>query len=101
MHQLPYTAEGLACARATLTDLRIMGTVTAEERAGLVGMAFSILQKDRAARLGLIAPPTLTGKVIHIPRALFQAGRTITQVRPRRVVRLIVRPAGPTPGDAA
>lgn len=94
----PYSADGLACARATLTNLTIMGSVTAEQRVDLVGMAFEILHKDRAARLGLQGEPLGPARVITIPRAVFQAGRP----KPRRRPRLLVLPAcGPTPGDAA
>lgn len=65
MPRSPYSADGLACARA--------------------------------ARLGLTPAPEATGRVIRITRAVFEAGRP----KPPRRPRLIVLPAGPTPGDAA
>lgn len=98
MPRSPYSADGLACARAALTDLRIIGAASREERLNIVGMALDILRKDRAIRLGpkaALAP--VTGRVIRIPRAVFEAGRP----KPPRRPRLIVLPAGPTPGDAA
>lgn len=94
MPRSPYSADGLACARAALTDLRTIGAASREERLNIVGMALDILRKDRAARLGLTPAPEATGRVI---RAVFEAGRP----KPPRRPRLIVLPAGPTPGDAA
>lgn len=97
MPRSPYSPDGLACARAALTDLRIIGAASREERLNIVGMALGILRKDRCARLGLAPAPETTGRVITIPRAVFEAGRP----KPPRRPRLIVLPAGPTPGDAA
>lgn len=45
-----------------------------------------------------ILRPAIPGRVIWVPRAIFEAGRTTLHRPPR----LIVLPAGgPTPGDAA
>lgn len=94
----PYSADGLATARQALTDMRIIGTITAEERDDIIRKAFCILRGDRTARLGPFPGHDGTDRVIRIPRAVFEAGRP----RPRRRPRLIVLPAGgPTPGDAA
>jgi hypothetical protein len=96
----PYSPDGLACARSTLTDTRFMGSISAAERSGLVGMAFDILRNDRAHRLGPVEPPAVPGRVIRIPRAVFEAGRLPAPTRRRP--RILVMPAGnPTSGDVA
>jgi hypothetical protein len=93
----PYRAEGIDLARRVLTDGAYLTSVPADKRAELVQMAFDILHKDRAARLGLDRSQPVEAEVICFRRATLQAGRKITSRRPR----LIVMPAGPNPGDAA
>lgn len=98
MRRSPYSPEGVAFAQSVLTDGPYLVSVDPMKRRELVGMALTLLQNDRAARLGLDGTPPTSCRVIRIPRCLFQAGRTITRRRPR----LVVLPAtGPTPGDAA
>lgn len=98
MNRSPYPAEGIALARRTLTDAAYLSGITPEARAELVQLAFDILHNDRAARLGP-ADGARTGRVITIPRAVFQAG---LPKRPRRRPRIIVRPLhSGSPGDAA
>ena len=90
----PYSPEGVGLARRVLTDTSYWANVTRDARAELTGMAFDILHKDRAARLGLTGTPPESPRVIVIPHAVFQAGRR-KPCRPR----LVVLPK--TPGDAA
>lgn len=101
MNRSPYPAEGIALARRTLTDGTYLTGITPGDRAELVRLAFDILKKDRAARLGLDrSEPQGPARVITIPRAVFEAGLSRPRQRPRRR-RIVVRPITPDPGDAA
>jgi hypothetical protein len=96
MARSPYCAEGVALARQTLADSRYLAGLSPADRSEIIGLAFDILRKDRAARLGL-DPAAAQGpaRVIAIPRAVFQAGPGFRH-------RLnLVRPRPGTPGDAA
>lgn len=96
MARSPYSAEGVALARRTLADSRYLAGLLPADRSEIIGLAFDILRKDRAARLGL-GPVAAQGpgRVITIPRAVFQAGPGF-----RRRLQA-VRPRPSTPGDAA
>lgn len=97
MRPSPISATDLADAIAALTDAGKMGALDRGRRHELVVSAFAVLRRDRMARHGQPEPPTDSGRVICIPRALFESGRP-TRRRPR----LIVLPSGgPTPGNAA
>lgn len=96
MARSPYPAEGVALARLTLADSRYLAGLSPADRFEIIGLAFDILRKDRAARLGLDpAAAQGPGLVIAIPRAVFQAGPGF-----RRRLHA-VRPRSSTPGDAA
>lgn len=96
MAQSPHKLENLALARDTLTNLELIRQWAPEQRRQMIELAQAILQTDRACRLGLDdAVPQGPARIIRIPLAVFQAGRT--RNRPRRAVK-----AHPTtPGDAA
>ena len=90
-----YSPDGLADARAAVTDVNRLAEIDPLTRARIVAMALAILHKDRALRLNLQAEKT-EALILRIPRAVFQAGP-----RARRLPRRVVLPVAPTPGDAA
>lgn len=90
-----YSAEGLADARAAVTDVDRLAEIDPLTRARIVAMALAILHKDRALRLNLQAEKT-EALILRVDPAVFRAG-----LRARRIPRRIVPPSTPTPGDAA
>jgi hypothetical protein len=94
----PYSDDGLADARAVVTDADLLATLPPLERARIIAMALTILRKDRGFREASRLQDTPTqALVLRIPRAVFEAGPKARRVT--RKPRLTVHPT--TPGDAA
>lgn len=90
-----YSADGLADARAAVTDVNRLAEIDPLTRARIVAMALAILHKDRALRLNRQDQPT-EALILRVEPAVFRAG-----LRARRQPHRIVLPVTPTPGDAA
>lgn len=90
-----YSPDGLADARAAVTDVNRLAEIDPLTRARIVAMALAILRKDRALRLNL---QDQKAEAVIIPIARFQFARRVRRLpAPHRVV----LPVTPTPGDAA
>jgi hypothetical protein len=102
MSASPYQPDDIAMCRHVVTHAQNLQALAAGDRAEILGAAYDILVKDRAARVARAlagddaAARNAPARVLSVPLAVFQAGR------PRRRPRLLVVPRHPgTPGDAA
>lgn len=95
----PYSPEGLAAARRTVTDPDFLACLDPVQRAEILELAYAILRNDRACRVDLAPAPDGEALILRVPLAVFQAGRAARRATPPQPH--VLRPTGQTPGDAA